>query len=327
MSPLLSIVVPCYNETDGLEYACSRIIAAARQAAGDSFELVLVDDGSSDSTWEIIEGLASRDNHVVGYSLSRNFGQQTAVCCGLDHCHGQRVLLIDADLQDPPELLPAMMAKMDEGYDVVYGQRTTRFGESRLKLIRSAVFYRVLRRLSGLHIPIDTGDFRLMSRRVVDAFKMLPEQQRFNRGLIAWIGFRQIGLPYVRDARWAGETKWNVRKLIRLALDGVTGFSIEPLRFAVHVGLLALFVSAALAAYALGSWSIGYAVEGWTSLMAVMIFFGSMQLFVLGIIGEYVGRTLIESKRRPLYFIDKSASKHFVDIPASKPAQIRAVGE
>jgi len=306
--PRLSVVLPCFNEADVLLETYSRLVAACEAVVGDSFELVMVNDGSTDVTWEIIKGLVAKDDRVVGYSLSRNFGQQMAVHCGLDRCSGERVLLIDADLQDPPELLGPMMSKMDEGYDVVYGQRERRDGESKLKLLRSAAFYRVMRNMTGdFKLPLDTGDFRLMSRRVVEAFKQMPEQQRFNRGLISWIGYKQAGLLYRRDPRRAGETKWNASQLIRLAIDAITGFSIEPLRFAIHMGLLSLMVSAGLSVYAIASWVAGYAVEGWTSLMAAIIFFGSIQLFVLGIIGEYVGRILIEAKRRPLYFVADAA--------------------
>lgn len=308
--PRVSVILPCYNEAPGLALAHTRIAAACHAVVGDSYEIVMVNDGSTDATWAIIKGLADSDDRLVGINLSRNFGQQVAVAAGLANVTGQRVLLIDADLQDPPELLSEMMAKMDEGYDVVYGVRRNRDNETWFKKKSSKAFYRVFRWLtSDESIPVDTGDFRLMTRRVVDAFNSIPEQHRYTRGLLSWIGFKQVGIKYDRDARFAGKTSWSVGKLVRLSIDAITAFSMAPLRFASHLGFLSLFASLGFFIYTLYGWLNGYAVYGWTSLMATIVFFGSVQLFVLGIIGEYLGRVLIESKRRPLFFIESVVSR------------------
>ncbi|WP_242415948.1 glycosyltransferase family 2 protein [Sphingomonas panni] len=302
--PALSIVVPCYNEAACLDVLHTRISAAARAVVGDDHEIVLVNDGSRDQSWAVMERLAAADPRLVAINLSRNHGHQLALTAGLDLCAGERILIIDADLQDPPELLGDMIAAMEaEGADVVYAVRRKREGETFFKKLTAAAFYRVLDRVTDTPIPLDTGDFRLMSRRALDAFLSLPEQARFIRGMVAWVGFRQIPFPYDRDERLAGESKYPLGKMIRFALDAVTGFSTAPLRLASHMGLVLTALSLLLFAYIAVGWISGSAVQGWTSTMLVVVFLGAVQMFVLGMIGEYLGRLYVESKRRPLYLV------------------------
>jgi dolichol-phosphate mannosyltransferase len=303
-SLLLSIVVPCYNEEACLPELHRRLSAAAQAAVGDAHEIVLVNDGSRDASWRVMQTLAAADPHVVAVNLSRNHGHQLALTAGLDLCAGARILIIDADLQDPPELLGAMMAEMDAASaDVVYAVRRQREGETWFKRASAAGFYRLLSRLSPTPIPVDTGDFRLMSRRALDALLSLPEQARFIRGMVAWIGFRQLPFLYDRAERHAGTSKYPLAKMIAFALDAVTGFSVAPLRLASHVGLWLGAASVLLLGYILIAWARGATVEGWTSLMFVVVTLGAVQMFVLGMIGEYLGRLYIEAKRRPLYLV------------------------
>jgi polyisoprenyl-phosphate glycosyltransferase len=303
-APKLSIVVPCYNEEESLAELHRRVSAVAHEVAGGSHEIVLVNDGSRDSTWRVMQALSASDPHLVAVNLSRNHGHQLALTAGLEICAGERILIIDADLQDPPELLPAMLREMDlSGADVVYGVRRSREGETAFKKATAAFFYRALAKLSDVAIPIDTGDFRLMSRRALDALLAMPEQARFIRGMVAWIGFRQVPLAYDRAERHAGESKYPLRKMIAFAFDAISGFSIAPLRFASHVGLWLVAASALLLVYIAYGWLSGRTVEGWTSLMLVVVVLGSVQMFVLGMIGEYLGRLYIEAKRRPLYIV------------------------
>jgi dolichol-phosphate mannosyltransferase len=300
----LSVVVPCYNEEEILAELHRRVSAAAREAVGDAYELVLVNDGSRDATWRVMQALAANDPHLVAVNLSRNHGHQLALTAGLELCGGERILIIDADLQDPPELLPAMMREMDGAEaDVVYGVRRSREGETAFKKATAAGFYRLLSKLSPTPIPIDTGDFRLMSRRALDALLAMPEQARFIRGMVAWIGFRQVPLAYDRAERHAGSSKYPLGKMIAFAFDAVTGFSTAPLRFASHVGLGLVAASMLLLLYIAYGWLSGRAVEGWTSLMLVVVILGAVQMFVLGMIGEYLGRLYMEAKKRPLYIV------------------------
>jgi len=299
----LSVIVPCYNEEASLEELHRRTSAACRAAAGDDYELVLVNDGSSDRTWARLCALAAGDPHLRGVDLSRNYGHQSAVTAGLSLARGDRVLLMDADLQDPPELLPKMMAQMDAGFDVVYGQRERRDGDGLFKRATAALFYRFLRKLANVDIPKDTGDFRLMSRAVVEAFNTLPEQHRFVRGMVAWVGFRQVAVPYAREKRHRGESHYPFWKMASLAVDAVTSFSVVPLRLIVMLAGATFLASLGLMLYVGISWAWFKAVPGWTSLISVVLFLGSVQLLSLGIIGEYDGRNFIESKRRPLFLI------------------------
>jgi polyisoprenyl-phosphate glycosyltransferase len=302
--PKLSVVVPCYNEEACLDMLHARISAAAREAVGEDYEIVLINDGSRDASWAVMQRLSAADPHLVAINLSRNHGHQLALTAGLDLCAGDEILIIDADLQDPPELLADMRAALrEQGADVVYAVRRKREGESIFKKLTAAVFYRMLDRITDTPIPLDTGDFRLMTRRALDAFLSLPEQARFIRGMVAWIGFRQVPFVYDRHERHAGESKYPLAKMIRFALDAITGFSTAPLRFASHVGLVLTGLSALLVLYIVIGWLMGAAIPGWTSLMLVVVVLGAVQMFVLGMIGEYLGRLYVESKRRPLYLV------------------------
>ena len=292
--PKLSVVVPCYNEAESLRTLHARVAAAARAAVGDDHEIVLVNDGSRDASWPLMQALAAEDARVVAINLSRNHGHQLALTAGLDLCAGEQILIIDADLQDPPELLADMRRLMAaEGADVVYAVRRKREGETLFKKVTAAIFYRMLTRVTDTPIPLDTGDFRLMSRRALEAFLAMPEQARFIRGMVAWVGFRQVPFAYDRAERFAGETKYPLGKMIRFALDAVTGFSTKPLTFASHVGLWLVAASFLLLIYiAIGFFS-GTAVQGWTSLTLIVVLLGAVQMFVLGMIGEYLGRATL----------------------------------
>ena len=306
--PALSVVIPCYNEESCLDILHARVSAAARVAVGNDYEIVLINDGSKDGSWAVMQRLAASDPRLVAINLSRNHGHQLALTAGLDLCAGAQILIIDADLQDPPELLADMRATMiAQDADVVYAVRRKREGETLFKKLTAAIFYRMLDRLTDTPIPLDTGDFRLMSRRALDAFLSLPEQARFIRGMVAWIGFRQVPFAYDRAERHSGETNYPFAKMVRLAFDAVTGFSTAPLRFASHVGLALTGMSLLLFVYiAIGFFS-GSAVQGWTSTMLIVVLLGAVQMFVLGMIGEYLGRLYVESKRRPLYLVSDVA--------------------
>lgn len=300
----VSIVIPCYDEADCLDELYRRVSVVARTVAGDDHEIVLVNDGSKDSTWPVMQRLAAQDSRITAINLSRNHGHQLALTAGLDLARGDHILILDADLQDPPELLPDMMATMrSENADVVYAVRRARAGEGFAKKASAALFYRLLARLTDTDIPLDTGDFRLMTRRALDAFLALPEQARFIRGMVAWIGFRQVPFAYDRAERHAGATNYPFTKMLRLAFDAITGFSTAPLRFASHAGLLLTGASVLLMAYIGFGWLSGTTVQGWTSLMLVVVGLGAVQMFVLGLIGEYLGRLYIEAKKRPLYIV------------------------
>lgn len=302
-SPILSVVSPCYNEEESLGELHRRVSAVCRDTVGESYEIVLVNDGSRDRTWAMMAQMAARDPHVVAVNLSRNHGHQLALSAGLSVCRGQRILVIDADLQDPPELLPQMMARMDAGAEIVYGQRVSRDGETRFKKVTAAAFYRLLAHLAEISIPVDTGDFRLMSRRALDVLNAMPENFRFIRGMVSWIGFRQEALPYERAARFAGQTKYPFTKMLRFALDAITGFSVRPLRLASYLGFGFGFAGLLMLFYVFGSWLNGDTVQGWASLGAIVLLLGSTQLVVAGVMGEYLGRLYMESKRRPLFII------------------------
>jgi dolichol-phosphate mannosyltransferase len=302
--PELSVVAPCYNEADVLAELVGRVERVCR-ALGRTFEIVLVDDGSRDATWPTMAALRHKHPEVVAVKLSRNHGHQLALSAGLSICRGHRILIIDADLQDPPELLTDMMQIMDGGADVVYGQRRKRAGEGPLKKFTASGFYRLIRRLSDVPIPPDTGDFRLLSRRALDVILAMPERHRFIRGMVAWIGFRQEPLVYDRAPRAAGTTKYNYRKMVRFALDAITGFSVRPLQLASLAGCLSGIVAVGVLGYALVSWAFFQTVSGWTSLIAVVALLGSVQLFVLGIIGEYLGRLYVQAQGRPLFVIER----------------------
>ena len=303
-TPWISVVVPCFNEEQVLPELCRRLVGVCQQL-GTSYEIILINDGSKDRTWEQLRHLAKTNPHLVLVNLSRNHGHQLALSAGLSVCAGQRVLIIDADLQDPPELLPAMLGLMDQGADVVYGQRRQRAGETFFKRFTARLFYRIIRRLTDTPIPVDTGDFRLMSRRALDVLLRMPERHRFIRGMVSWIGFNQQPILYDRCARFAGETKYPFRKMLRFAIDAVTAFSIKPLALASYTGFVAAVFAMVLLCYSFVSWLRGGTVAGWTSIMAGVALLGSVQLLVLGIFGEYLGRLYEQSKGRPLFIIEQ----------------------
>ena len=300
----LSIVIPCYNEEACLDELYRRVSAVAQGVAGSDHEIVLINDGSKDGTWAAMQRLAATDPHLVAINLSRNHGHQLALTAGLDLARGKHILILDADLQDPPELLPDMLVTMErEEADVVFAVRRARAGESFAKKASAAAFYRLLAKLTDTDIPLDTGDFRLMTRRALDAFLSLPEQARFIRGMVAWVGFRQVPFAYDRAERLAGETSYPLSKMLRLAFDAITGFSTAPLRLASHAGLALTGTTVLVLVYIIFAWAFGRTVPGWTSLMLIVLGLGAVQMFVLGMIGEYLGRLYIEAKKRPLYIV------------------------
>lgn len=301
----LSVVVPCYNEEEGLQELHQRVTAVCRETMGSDYELVLINDGSKDSTWQQMRQLSALDPNIVAINLSRNHGHQLALTAGLQMCRGERVFVLDADLQDPPELLPKMMEKMDQGCEVVFGQRIKRDGETAFKKASAHFFYRLLDRLVDIDIPTDTGDFRLMSRRAVELLNSMPEHHRFIRGMVSWIGLRQEALPYERAARFAGETKYPLSKMIKFAIDAITGFSVRPLRMASYFGIGFGLATLGLLLYVLIHYFTGNSVDGWTSLAVIMLALGSIQLFVAGVMGEYMGRLYMEAKGRPLFIIQE----------------------
>lgn len=304
----LSLVVPCYNEEACLPELHRRLSDAARTVAGDDYEIILINDGSSDSSWSIMTSLAAGDPKLTALNLARNHGHQLALTAGLDLCRGDIIFVVDADLQDPPELLAGMYETMKaQGADVVYGVRQSRAGETAFKLWTAKLFYRLLARLTETDIPLDTGDFRLMSRRALEVFRAMPEQARFVRGMVAWAGFRQVPFAYDRKERVAGATKYPFSKMLRFATDALTGFSSAPLKLASHAGLWLAVGSVLIVIYIFLSWLSGTSVQGWTSLMLVVVALGAVQMFVLGLMGEYIGRLYQQSKNRPLYIVREIA--------------------
>lgn len=306
----LSVVIPVYNEEANVQLLYQRLVAVVVGLNLTETELVFVNDGSTDNTIDTIKSLPKSTVNVRYLDLSRNFGHQIAVTAGLDQCKGDLVVIIDADLQDPPELIAEMVEKAKSGYDVVYARRTKRQGESLLKRATAKYFYRLLARITSVDIPIDTGDFRIITRRVVDALRQMPEREKFLRGQIAWIGFNQTYIEYEREERQAGSTGYTWRKMLRFALDGITSFSNFPLKMATISGFVMSFVSFLLMLYALYSRFILKVYEpGWTSLMLSVLFIGGIQLVSIGIIGEYIGRISNNVKQRPLYLIKDSSNK------------------
>lgn len=307
--PRLSVVVPCYNEEAVLEMLEKRLSAACARVFGQNYEIILVNDGSKDRTWGMICDLAARNPCILGVDLSRNHGHQLAVTAGLQISRGDLVMMIDADLQDPPELLEQMTAKIGQGYDVVYGRRIQRHGESAFKRGTASLFYKLLNRISDHEIPLDTGDFRLMTRRVVDQLNAMPERFRFIRGMVSWIGFEQTAIEYERDPRAAGETHYPLARMLRLAFDAITSFSTLPLRIASHVGMLMGLVGFAMLGWAIFRWFQDGTIVGWTSTVAVVLIMGSVQLMILGVFGDYLGRLYLENKRRPLFIVREMRSQ------------------
>ena len=301
---LLSVVVPCCDEEAVIGETHRRLVATLQSVPELDFELVYVDDGSRDTTLNLLRELQHADARVRVLALSRNFGHEIAITAGLQYAAGDAVVLIDADLQDPPEVIPEMLERWRRGADVAYGLRTERDGETRFKRWAASVFYRLLNRLVAIPIPLDTGDFRLMDRKVVDAVLAMPERDRFVRAMVAWTGFRQEPVPYRRAARAAGETKYPFGKLLRLAIDGILSFSLAPLRLVTWLGFLATGLAVAGIAYVLvlrlltDAW-----VSGWASLLVAVLFLGGVQLLCLGILGAYLGRIYGEVTHRPLYLV------------------------
>ncbi|WP_423742949.1 glycosyltransferase family 2 protein [Ferroacidibacillus organovorans] len=301
--PYVSVVIPAYNEELVIEETCSRLIRVMDQLHFP-YELLFVNDGSRDNTYRILERLAGEIPNVKVLDFSRNFGHQIAVTAGIDHAVGDVVILIDADLQDPPELIADFLEKWREGYDVVYAVRMRREGETWFKRLTAKLFYRMLRKMTEIEIPVDTGDFRLMDRSVVESLRTIKEKHRFIRGLVSWVGFRQIGVPYERAERFAGESKYPLRKMLKFSLDGITSFSFRPLQWASKLGMASsgigfLFILVLLYLKIFTTLTI----QGWTSLMVVVLFLGGIQLFMLGVLGEYIGRIYDEVRDRPLYLI------------------------
>jgi dolichol-phosphate mannosyltransferase len=299
----LSVIIPVFNEESNVLPLYERLTATLDKITAN-YELIFVNDGSRDGSLKAIKELARKDSRIRYIDFSRNFGHQIAVTAGMDHCRGEHVVIIDADLQDPPELIVPMYEKMKEGYEVVYARRRNRKGESWFKKITAKYFYRLLASITSVNIPLDTGDFRIMHRRIVDVLKQMPEQEKFLRGQIAWAGFNQIYIEYDRQERQAGKTGYTYRKMLRFALDGITSFSTLPLKFASALGFIVSATAFVISLYVLYSkFVLHSAVPGWTSLMLVVLFLGGVQLICIGIIGEYISRMSANVRRRPLYVV------------------------
>ena len=304
-TPVLSVIAPIFNEAGNIAELYRRT-KAAMDTLDERWELILVNDGSRDESQQIMEGIYNQDNSQVRViRFARNFGHQMAVTAGMDYAKGEAIILIDADLQDPPELIPQLVAKWREGYEVVYAIRAKREGESWFKLATASLFYRLLYRITDVDIPLDTGDFRLMDRRVVDAVESMREQHRFLRGMVSWVGFNQTGVEYERSKRFSGTTKYPFRKMLRFAWDGITGFSYFPLQLATYLGfgVAALTALAILVVIYLRVFMDQQPLEGQATTLVMVLFLGGVQLISLGIIGEYLGRIYNEVKRRPLYIV------------------------
>lgn len=303
---MISVILPIYNEAGNIQMMYDRLCTAL-ESLEKSFEILFVNDGSADHSLQIIAALAENDSRVKYISFSRNFGHQIAISAGIDHCEGEEVVLIDADGQDPPELIPDMLNKLAEGYEVVYARRKKRNGESTLKLLTAKWYYRLMQKITQVPIPLDTGDFRAISRKAVDVLKQMPEQNKFYRGQIAWIGFKQSAIEYERDERVSGDTGYSYRKMIRLAIDGITSFSDLPLKLATLGGFVCAGIGFILILYTLYARYVSRIYEpGWASLMITIVFLGGIQLIGIGIIGEYISRIHTNVRKRPLYIIEKT---------------------
>lgn len=302
-----SIVVPVFNEEEVIEVTYGRL-KKVMDTTGRSYELLFVNDGSADNTAQILSQICQKDTNVKLINFSRNFGHQIAISAGMDNALGQAIVVIDADLQDPPEVILQMIEKWQEGYEVVYAKRKERRGETLFKKWTAAMFYRLLRSLTDVDIPVDSGDFRLIDRKVCNAMKNIKEKNRFVRGLVSWVGFRQTAVEYVREERFAGETKYPLHKMIKLSMDAMTSFSHKPLKLAVYLGFSFSFLSFLYLLFAICERLFTpNTVPGWTAIMATSLFFNGIILIILGIIGEYIGRIYDETKDRPLYIIASKA--------------------
>ncbi len=323
---VFSVVVPVYNEEEVVFESYKRL-KGVMEALREPYELIFVNDGSRDATPVIVRRICEIDASVRLIDFARNFGHQTAISAGMDYASGDAVVVIDADLQDPPEVIPEMIAKWREGYDVVYGKRAERKGETMFKRFTSAAFYRVLKSLTDVDIPVDTGDFRLIDRKVCDALKRIKERNRYVRGIISWLGFRQTGVEFVREKRFAGETKYPLKKMLRFAFDAITSFSFKPLKLSSYVGVaVSLGGFAYLMVVLYLKLFTDRTVTGWASMMAVSLFFNGVVLMMLGIIGEYIGRIYDEAKGRPLYVVREALNfaGAVVDRARPKPAVVHA---
>ena len=301
----ISIVVPVYNEREVVDIFYHRLKNVLDSLQSFVYEIIFVDDGSKDGTYQKLIDLAISDKNINVIKLSRNFGHQIAITAGIDFARGDAVVVIDADLQDPPEIIKDFVIKWQEGYDVVYGVRENRLGETGMKLFTANLFYRILKRLTHVDIPIDVGDFRLMSKRVVKQFRKFREQDRFVRGLVSWVGYSQIGIPYSREKRYAGETKYPYTQMLKFAIDGLTSFSSVPLRLATYLGYITSFFAFLYACSVFIQKALGITVQGWATIMVGMLFIGGVQLICLGIIGEYISRIFTETKQRPMYLVEE----------------------
>lgn len=320
---LISIIIPCFNEAAVIGEIVKQMQVFATQLTDLRVEFIFIDDGSADQTSKFLREYCAKDSRFRVIFFARNFGHQIAVTAGIDVAKGDAVIIIDADLQDPPAVMHEMIAKWQEGYDVVYGTRTLRPGESVFKLATAHKFYRLLNKLSDTPIPLDTGDFRLINRAVVNTLRAMPENDRFLRGMVSWVGFKQIKLEYQRAERFAGESKYPLRKMLRFAIDGILSFSTKPLQFSIGLGLLAASIALFGILYVLylrlftDIW-----VEGWTTLMIAVLFLGGVQLICVGILGEYIGRIYNEVKRRPLYVVQE-----YLGFPENQPTHTRRSGD
>ena len=303
---LITILVPAYNEEDVLNMLYKRVSTIMNSLTNYNFEILFVNDGSTDKTLDILKTLREQDNRICYLKLSINFGKEIAMIAGLDYSKGDAVIIIDADLQDPPELIPEMISYWEQGYDDVYAKRKSRKGESWLKKFTSKMYYKTLQSVTNIQIQKDTGDFRLLDRRCVEALKQFRESQRYTKGLFSWIGYNKKEILYDRDPRAAGKTKWNYKKLIDLSIDGITSFTTSPLRWSAIIGIVISIIGFVyMLAIILKTIIHGIDVPGYASTMVVILFIGGIQLIFLGIIGEYLGRAFYESKNRPIYFVDR----------------------
>ena len=306
--PVISLVLPIYNEAEVIPELHRRLLAFLEQIKVKA-EVIFVNDGSKDESFELLRGLAASESRYRVVSFARNFGHQTAITAGVDYASGEAVVVMDADLQDPPEVVLAMIEKWRQGFDVVYARRGKREGETWFKLLTARLFYRVFAAMIPITVPLDTGDFRLMSRRVIVALRELKETHRFVRGMVAWVGFKSTDVVYDRPERFAGKTKYPLRKMIRFALDGITSFSVLPLRFSTYLGMVMIVVSFGVAIWALlAKLVFQRTVPGWTATVIIIVMFASVQLLMTGILGEYVGRIYEEVKRRPLYVVGETVN-------------------
>lgn len=311
----VSVIVPVYNEIAVIDAFYERMRKVADGLRPVSCEILFVDDGSRDGSYQRLVEIADRDPDVKVVKFSRNFGHQIAITAGIDIARGDAVAVIDSDLQDPPEVIQRFVEKWEEGYDVVYGVREKREGETWMKLFTAKLFYRILIRLTGMEIPVDVGDFRLMSRRVVEKFRLFRERDRFVRGLVSWVGFRQTGVLYHREKRYAGETKYPFRKMLKFAFDGITSFSSTPLQASTWIGYSVSILALLYILYVIVQKIMGNTVPGFATIVVAMLFLGGVQLICLGIIGEYIGRIYNESKARPIYLLEEVYTRQSADAP------------